>query len=70
MLKTKSAFGEMNTEDWKRVLRTTIVIYTPVLLLFLTQVQEGKFDWKVLIALGISVSVDVIRRCLTDYTAE
>ena len=55
-------------EDLMRVLRNIILIYTPVLFMFLDQIQAGTFDWKILIALGISISVDAIRRWLTDYS--
>jgi len=59
---------QLSVEDLSRVLRNIIIIYSPVLFMFLDQIQAGEFDWKILIALGISVSVDTVRRWLTDYT--
>jgi hypothetical protein len=48
--------------------RTAMIIYSPVILLFLDQIQSWNFDIKILYALGVSVTIDVIRRFLKDYT--
>jgi hypothetical protein len=58
----------LSKEDLKKVIRTAMIIYTPVILLFLDQIQKWDFDIKILYALGVSVTIDVIRRFLKDYT--
>lgn len=61
---------ELNKEDWKRILRQIAIIYSPVFLLFLDQIQKWEFDLKILYALGITITIDIIRRFVTDYTKE
>ena len=63
-----STRGKLSAEDLKRILRNIVILYAPVLFLFLDQIQAGQFDWKIMYALAISVSVDALRRWLTDYT--
>ena len=58
----------LSKEDLKKVIRTAMIIYSPVILLFLDQIQKWEFDIKILYALGVSVTIDVIRRFLKDYT--
>ena len=58
----------LSKEDLKKVVRTAMIIYSPVILLFLDQIQSWNFDIKILYALGVSVTIDVIRRFLKDYT--
>jgi hypothetical protein len=58
----------LSKEDIKKVMRTAMIIYSPVILLFLDQIQSWNFDIKILYALGVSVTIDVIRRFLKDYT--
>lgn len=59
---------ELNKEDYKRIIRQIAIIYSPVLLLFLDQMGKGQFDLKIVYALILSTSIDVIRRYLTNYT--
>jgi len=59
---------ELWKEDYKRIARQITIIYTPVLLLFLQQLQTWNFDYKVLYALAISTTIDIVRRFLRDYT--
>lgn len=61
--------NSVNLEDAKRVARTTLIWYTPVVLLFLDQIQKGQFDSKILYALAISTTVDVVRRYLAENTS-
>lgn len=58
----------LNREDCKRILRNVLIIYSPVILLFLDQIQSGAFNYTILIALGVSITIDAIRRFVTDYT--
>jgi len=58
----------LNKQDLKKVIRQIIIIYSPVLLLFLNQIQDWHFDMKIVYALIISTSIDVLRRYLKDYT--
>lgn len=59
----------IDLEDAKRVVRTTVIWYTPVILLFLDQIQKGQFDTKILYALAISTTADIVRRYLADNTS-
>jgi len=61
---------DINKEDVKKIIRQFAIIYWPVALLFLDQAEHGTFDYKVLVALFISLSIDVIRRWLKDYTQD
>ena len=59
---------ELNSKDLKAIIRNLAIIYWPVLMLFLDQIQKWQFDLKVLYALWVSITIDVIRRYLKDYT--
>lgn len=59
---------ELNSTDIQKIIRQIAIIYWPVVLLFLDQIQKWEFDYKILLALIISTSIDVARRYLTDYT--
>lgn len=68
MEKIKSGSFELNTTDYKNILRQIVIIYTPVILLFLNQIKDWNFDINIIYALIISTTVDVVRRYITDYT--
>lgn len=59
---------ELNWEDIKRLIRATLIMYAPVCLLFLNQIQNNTFDYKILWALIISTTIDIFRRLLQDNT--
>ena len=44
-----------------------LIIYTPVVILFLDQIQYWGFDLKIIWALAISVTVDIFRRYIRDF---
>ncbi len=67
-LKYMSKRFELNKTDIQKIIRNIAIIYWPVGLLFLEQIQKWEFDYKILLALVISTSIDVARRYLTDYT--
>lgn len=58
---------ELNKEDLKRIVRQMLIIYTPVVILFLDQIQYWGFDLKIIWALAISVTVDIFRRYIRDF---
>ena len=64
--KVKSPALSLNTEDYKRIAQQVLVIYSPVFLLFLDQIQAWEFDYKILIALAISTTFDIIRRYIRE----
>lgn len=64
----KSNKFELNNKDLEKIIRQTLIIFTPVILLFLEQLQRWELDYKILVALWISVIIDVLRRFITDYT--
>jgi len=66
----KSACMELNKEDWKRIIRQIAIIYWPVWLLCLQQLDTWNFDYKVLWALALSITFDIGRRYLKDYIQE
>lgn len=59
---------ELNKEDYKAIIRQIAIIYSPVILTGLEQIQAGEFDIKILYALLVSVTIDTIRRYFKDYT--
>lgn len=59
---------KLNLEDIRRILRNVAIIYSPVIIMFLDQIQKWTFDEKILYALFISTTIDVIRRFLNDYS--
>jgi hypothetical protein len=68
-MKTKwSESFEFDLKIIKSVIRQMIILYTPVILLFLDQIQKWTIDPKIIIALVISTTIDIIRRYLTDYS--
>lgn len=59
---------QLNKDDLTKVLRQIAIIYWPVLILFLDQIETWEFDYKVILALTISITIDICRRFLKDYT--
>lgn len=59
---------KLDKQDLINISRQIVIIYSPVILLFLDQIQEWKFDYKIVVALIISTSIDILRRYLKDYT--
>ena len=59
---------KLDKQDLKAIKKQIIIIYTPVILLFLDQIEKWQFDLKILWALGLSITIDIIRRFLKDYT--
>lgn len=52
----------------KSVIRQIIILYTPIILLSLDQIQSWTIDYKIILALFISTTIDIIRRYLADYS--
>lgn len=61
---------ELSQTDVKAILRQITIIYTPVILLFLSQIENWEIDYKIILALAISTTIDICRRFLKDYTNE
>lgn len=59
---------EFDLKIIKSIIRQAIILYTPVILLFLDQIQKWTIDPKIIIALLIWTTIDIIRRYLTDYS--
>ena len=68
MSKENSKKFELSKTDLEKVVRNIAIIYSPVILLFLDQIQSWEFDVKILYALAISTTIDITRRYLKDYT--
>ncbi len=68
MSKELSKKFELSKTDVEKVVRNIAIIYSPVILLFLDQIQSWQFDIKILYALAISTTIDIVRRYLKDYT--
>ena len=62
----KSKKYTLNKEDYKRIVRQIVIIYSPVILLFLDQIQKWQFDYKILIALAVSTTFDIVRRFIRE----
>jgi len=56
----------LDKSDLKNIWKTILAIYSPVILVFLDQIQKFEFDYKILLALLISVTIDIIRRFISD----
>lgn len=56
----------LNKQDIKKILRDFIMLYSPVFLIFLDQIQNWTFDTKILYALTITTTIWVVRRFLQD----
>lgn len=64
----KSWSFEFDFKIIKSVIRQIIILYTPVIILFLDQIQKWTIDSRIVIALALSTTIDIIRRYLTDYS--
>ena len=60
----------LNNSDIKEIFKQIIIIYSPVILLFLEQIEKWEFDIKIIFALIISTSIDIVRKFITDYTKD
>ncbi|MCT4616815.1 MAG: hypothetical protein N4A38_01235 [Candidatus Gracilibacteria bacterium] len=58
----------LNKKDFEELFKQVMIIYSPVLLLFLQQIEKGEFDIKIIFALIISTTIDIARRFITDFT--
>ena len=56
---------QLNLNDLKAILRTIVIHYSPVLLILMNQIQNWTFDLKIVYALIISTTIDILRRYLT-----
>lgn len=65
---TTTSTDVLSLLDFKKWIRTAIIIYAPVLLITLNQLQEWKFDINILYWATISITIDLIRRYLTNYS--
>jgi len=63
-----SKWYSLSKTDLKKVLRQIVIIYSPVILLFLNQIKDWHFDMKIIYALILSTTIDIARRYITDYT--
>ena len=61
---------ELNKNDFLAITRQITIIYSPVIILFLEQIESWTLDIKIIIALIISTTIDIIRRFLKDYRDE
>ena len=61
---------QLDINSIKRLLQKAVVFYTPILLVLLDQIQKGSVDYRVLYAMWLSLTIDLIRRFLTDYSKE
>jgi hypothetical protein len=59
---------QLDTETLKRLLRTALIMFTPVILIFLDQIQNGTMDWRIIWATAMWIWADAVRRFLTDYS--
>ena len=62
----KSPKNTLNKEDYKRIATVFIVTYSPVIILFLDQIQAWEFDYKILVALAASTTFDIARRYIRE----
>ena len=63
-----SKMFQLDTETLKRLGRTALIMFTPVILLFLNQIQSWTMDYKIILATAMWILIDAIRRFLTDYS--
>ena len=59
---------QLDTETLKRLGRTALIMFTPVILIFLDQIQNWTMDWKIIWATAMWIWIDAVRRFLTDYS--
>lgn len=58
----------LDKTDIKEISKQVIIIYSPVFLLFLDQIESWEFDIKFIFALIISTTIDIARRFIKDYS--
>ena len=68
MNKTWSKKYQLDIDSIKRLLQKAIIFYTPVILVLLDQIQKWNIDYRILYAMALSMTIDLIRRFLTDYS--
>lgn len=69
-MKWTSDWKSLNKDDFKEVWKQILIIYSPVLLLCLDQIEKWQFNLNVIWALAISLTIDVFRRFITDFVEE
>ena len=62
----KSKAFELNKDDFNSILRDILVIYSPVFILFFEQIKEWNFDEKILAALFLSTTIDIVRKFIKN----
>jgi len=56
--------NEINERDLQGVIRQFVIWYSPVIILFLDQIEKGQFDEKIIFALIVSTTIEIIRRAI------
>lgn len=54
--------------DLNKIVRQSMIFYSPIILLFLNQIEAWEIDLKIIYAMFLSITVETLRRFLTDYT--
>lgn len=70
MIQENSKKYQLDINSIKRLLQKAVVFYTPILLVLLDQIQKNNIDYRVLYAMWLSLTIDLVRRFLTDYSKE
>lgn len=68
MEQTNSWKYQFDITSFKKLARNSLIMFTPVILLFLDQIQAWTMDYKIIVATAMGIWIDAVRRFLTDYS--
>ena len=68
MLPSNSPSFKLDIETIQRWLRTSLIVFTPAILIVLNQAQAGAFDLTAVKAAAFASLIDFVRRFIKDYS--
>jgi len=62
----KSPANSLTKEDYKKIARQVIIFFAPIWIVLLDQLEAWAFDYKILLALAVSLVFEAGRRFLRE----
>lgn len=60
----------LNKIDINKIIRQIVIFYSPIIYLFLEQIESWNIDEKIIYWMFISITLETIRRFIKDYTTD
>ena len=68
MTKILSQKYSLNKEDYKRIIRNSLIMFSPTILLLLSQIESWNIDYNIIWTSIIWILIDTFRRYIRELT--